>query len=510
MVFADVLFGGTAPSVCIAGGSYRILYDPSCLEFVSLSGGNPWSVVIFSQVSPGVIFLATGTPIGGPVKCTNVAGVMASIKFNKIGVCNDCRLCFDDQNPQHTYLTTDKGVRVDAAELGCSKFVHDRGVLSMTCPGDQEVNADCDAATASVSWPAVSASDTCDGALDVACTCVHEPPKVCTLTGERCTDLEALTNSCGPGGAGNCVNKFPPINCDGLASSGGTFPQGRYTFDCAVDDEDQTCDGGSECTWTVKVSDETTLDVEIQLSPIVDNATPDPVTRCICFEVYASCFPEVVEEVCHTLQFGGGLFLPGHHLGDVKVPKGQWVCITARDRQHSLRATHFPLVCDGVSYHASFKGDPFFGGNWLTQGNLNRDPLIDILDFGTFLGQLNQNPTPDPKTCEDNFGDGFTHADMNGDGVVDVADYSFIQINFLENDKNSCCPDEAGSTGPAGRTEVSVKELREMGMGDLVIADLNNDGVLNTDDMVAYLQGARPKDGGKIDRGNGRPARLQK
>ena len=41
-------------------------------------------------------------------------------------------------------------------------------------------------------------------------------------------------------------------------------------------------------------------------------------------------------------------------------------------------------------------------------------------------------------------------------------------------------------------TEISVDELRQMGLGDLAVADLNGDGLVNAEDMDAFMQGARP------------------
>ena len=82
-------------------------------------------------------------------------------------------------------------------------------------------------------------------------------------------------------------------------------------------------------------------------------------------------------------------------------------------------------------------------------------------------------------------------ADINADGLVDAIDFSIIQMNFLMASKNTCCPDEAQ---PVPFTEISVKQLRMMGLGDLVVADLNGDGLLNVDDMEAYQQGVTPVD----------------
>ena len=50
---------------------------------------------------------------------------------------------------------------------------------------------------------------------------------------------------------------------------------------------------------------------------------------------------------------------------------------------------------------------------------------------------------------------------------------------------------------PAPVTEISLKDLRRMGLGDLAVADLNGDGLLNVDDMTAYENGATPQ---QVDR----------
>ena len=86
---------------------------------------------------------------------------------------------------------------------------------------------------------------------------------------------------------------------------------------------------------------------------------------------------------------------------------------------------------------------------------------------------------------------------------MDVSDFTFIQINFLGHCKNPCCPG-LEPAGEVGRTEIAVSELRALGLEDLIIADLNNDGWLNTADMAAYLQGDRPEaPRGKSIRGGG-------
>ena len=74
---------------------------------------------------------------------------------------------------------------------------------------------------------------------------------------------------------------------------------------------------------------------------------------------------------------------------------------------------------------------------------------------------------------------------------MDTLDYGFIVENFLECSKDLCC-DDGARAGDNLTTEISVKELRRRGMGDLAVADLNGDGWVNMDDMTAYMQGVRP------------------
>jgi hypothetical protein len=81
----------------------------------------------------------------------------------------------------------------------------------------------------------------------------------------------------------------------------------------------------------------------------------------------------------------------------------------------------------------------------------------------------------------------------------------------MEDDKNLCCPDGAAAPVSEGVTEIAVKDLDSLGLGELAIADLNADGLLNADDMAAYLAGARPKEAGKVQRGtNGRVGALRR
>jgi hypothetical protein len=279
---------------------------------------------------------------------------------------------------------------------------------------------------------------------------------------------------------------------DGLVWEGGTFQQGLYYFLCEATNE---CGDTVTDVWTVNVSDQQTLDVEVHLSPTMN---PGAFERCICFEFFNDCDGDP-EEICEVMSFGGPYQFEAHAAAEIKIPKGNYMCLAAWDPLHTLRA-EADLICreDGV-WEALFKGDPLLGGNWLTGGNLNgcKDDAdwwminqINIHDFASFmwaidLGQQFEDGDTDCSTdCP--------HGDINADGLVDALDYSFLVENFLMASKEVCCPAPVSAGEPTDVVEVSVKDLRLQGDGELSVADLNGDGLVNVDDMIAYEQGVVP------------------
>jgi hypothetical protein len=438
----------------VTGGQFTINWDPSCLQFNSWAGVAPYDYEIDENIGNGTAFLAVGVnPFGGPGQGTNGNVDMATISFTKLGSCNSCDLCFGGVNPAETVLTSDEG-QIICADTECSGDINDCDDVDLNCPDDREVNADCDWPTAIVTWPAVTGSSDCGNPVDVDCRATHESG----------------------------------LDLSDRATSGGEFPIGDTTICC---DATSSTGASADCCWTVTVNDQTSLDITVQLSPILN----DNLVRCIKFELYSDCVqPPLV--FSRDMLFGGLFDHVGHFTDSIKIPaSGQWVCITARDQLHSLRSCDF-LECSGGSYHATFKGDPFFGGNWLTNGNLDgwkkENPnashdVIDILDFGMFVFQYGAT-APANTPC----GTAGPNADINGDGVVDALDFSFVSLNFLASSKDCCCGSAATLGNTLARTEITVRELREIGMADLAVADLNNDGIVNSDDISAFMAGTTP------------------
>ena len=146
---------------------------------------------------------------------------------------------------------------------------------------------------------------------------------------------------------------------------------------------------------------------------------------------------------------------------NVQVPiAASYPCITAKDAGHSLSNTGVSSVV-GVEYAASIA---------LDQGDSNDDNLVDILDFGIYVGKFGVAVAGGS-------------SNFNDDLAVTSGDFGFISLNFAET--GIVC---GAFTGGAPRTAVSVKELRRSGMGELAGADFNRDGMLDVNDVVYYMQ----------------------
>lgn len=479
----------------IAGGQFAITYDPACLDFVSIGpAGEPYVNEIQENVNEaaGTIFYAIGVELGGCDETTPTGDVdMAVISFLKLGGCTECNLCFTDVNPLHTYLSSCEGQAIGVGEK-CSKSIEQTPVVDVTGPETIKVNVGCHSAVACLDWDAPSVTSDCE---DVTLTC----------TGEHLDSGCTAGNCCGGTRNGlpcTANNQCPLGACFPSATSGGCFPVGVTNFCCSAS---TTCGPADEHCWTVTVNDATALDVEIQLSPTMVTKPGGGIIRCIEFEVFSNCVQAPLT-FCDDVVFGGLFQLIGHHNGSIKIPSQiQPECITARDKLHTLRSCYMfgdeDCVDDGT-LHAVFKGDPFFGGNWLIGGNLDgwkkdnpmaSHDVIDILDFGQIVGQWLVDYGSGDTPCEPDCHPDEANADINGDGIVDLLDYSFVSMNFLEDSKDCCCPGSASSLGNrTGRTEISVAELIRSNLKDLTVADLNNDGMVNLQDMAALMQGVRP------------------
>ncbi|MCH8253644.1 MAG: hypothetical protein IID36_14450, partial [Planctomycetes bacterium] len=260
--------------------------------------------------------------------------------------------------------------------------------------------------------------------------------------------------------------------------NGGVFTVGVTTISCSVAN---SCGVVGACVFDVEVTPFNELIVDVQLSPVMVDG---PLTRCITFDLFQQC-GGVTGSVSQEITFGAPLDLPGKATGiSVLIPAGAWECITARDRLHTLRSTAEDFVINGTVFEATFVSNPALGGQ-LTGGNLNDDGVIDIVDFGTWHGQLGLS-FPDTDCSVPS-----PHADINGDGIVDAVDFTFILANFFAESQPNCCdvPSPLIDGGRArGRRSVSIRELTAEGLGHLRASDLNNDGRLDMADVELAME----------------------
>ena len=461
----NVTVAVTGGSKTLTGGQFLIEYDPDCLDFQSIGpcDGSVFSenpIKIVDEDAGTIFYVALIDPAvseGAPV------GEMACMTFLKLDGCDECDLCFMSVNPQNTILMDDHGYAVTICNPDdCSKPVRLLGYVDVDGPDGAGVNSDCGLPTALIEWDTPTAEDTCDGALEVICHGAYQHD-----VGEGSPDQGII---------------------DDLIMNGGVFTQGVWFFECSAQN---SCGTTDQYVWTVAVSDQNALDVEVHLGqPIVAGNF----SRCICFELFADCYKDPTE-ICKVLNFGPPYNFKGHAVDSLKIDKDNYLCVNAIDPLHTLRSSA-DIECVENTWVAIWKGDPLLGGNWLVGGNLdyikpeggNGPNTIDVRDFGQFIIEVGVNyGTPDT-TCDTPK----PHADINGDGLVDNIDFGIIQMNFLKASKIACCPEAEAQ--PVPLTEISVKQLRLMGLGDLVVADLNGDGLLNVDDMAAYQEGVAPVD----------------
>gem|GEM_PF-2447942 len=470
----------TAP---VNGGQFLINYDPSCMRFNSATGVAPYTDAVFGPVvneDAGTIFVVVGVGFGvGDGPAGNAS--MLSLSFTKMGLnaCDSCQLCFSSNNPQNTYLTDNAGLKIGVNPI-CSDNVVANNTVTLTVPDNIKTNVDCGQPTAIESWVAPSATDSCGNAT---VTCLEQHQNDSMASPARLTGGEFKI------GATNFCCAASSDFCGKTAGSPGS-PASALS------------DTGGEGCWTVEVNDQTALDITIGLSPTANSPPADGLTRGIKFTLYPNTIQtSQVLRFCEPIEFGGGLDLAGKSKDSLKIPgHGNWDCITAWDQLHTLRSCYLFQAgdCADGRLSATFRGDPAFGGNWLIGGNLDgflkNGPTpdagslftIDVLDYGTFVAEFGKDYGTGDTDC-DTPG---PHGDIDGDGAVTLEDFGFISTNFLTSVKSCCGADNLPAA--AGLTSISVDELRRQGRGDLAVADLNGDGVLDVNDMNAFMQGARP------------------
>ncbi len=302
------------------------------------------------------------------------------------------------------------------------------------CPGNISVNAAADSCSAVVTWTPPTALDNCDSNLTVTST--HNP--------------------------------------------GDTFPSGTTTVTYTFTDD---ANNSATCAFDVVVGNQNAFEIDVQLQGSIADpsvAAGDTFTRCIRFEFNCSSgAPAYAQNVLVTFSsdagVGNGRSIAGQ---TITIPCGNYICVSAEDELHTLRRTLTPGVSSGA-WVASFTGV-----DELAQGDLYDDNLVDIAEFGTYIAAWGWTGSRSTHCSTSS-----PHADLNADGAIGAADFAFIQSNFLALGDYDCC---GGFALGAARPRVSIPARQFGRYGLPVWVDLTNDGVLDTNDAIAFINGARP------------------
>ena len=436
----------------VEGGQFFLEYNNTVLDFDSADPGDaPFTLQVYESVNEGAgtIDYAVGVPLGGSGTMSDTK--MAVLTFDILTTVDLCELTNLVQFRWHSppsRLTDDMGQSIGTEFLDVNPVTIDSTPpVFDTFPGDITENADaggCDLTLTLGEIGAPTASDACGG------------PVVTTW-----------------------------IRSDGATNLDDPFTLPSTTITWKITDE---CAYWTTQDQTVNVNAYNTLQVDVELQATV---VATPFDRCIRFELFdTGCGSSYV--VNEVMTFTNGLAS-----ATLNVPCGSYECITAQDELHTLRRTdldHFGILTGTPDYYSSDfttagTNDSLIGGNFLN------DEYIDILDFGVFVGEWAKPYGTGNTDCST----AFPHADASGNGSVGTEDYTFIATNFLLANEDNCCglgPQWDNGIFPtfvAGPVvSITVAELERRGLNDLVVADLNNDGILNLKDIRAFLNGDRP------------------
>ena len=400
-----------------------IVFDSSRLELVSAApvAGSAFSLAgaqtIDNNSVPGTLRFNVQVPSANPANTAAVG--LANLVFNVragAGFCATSSLVtFGTVGGLASSLTTTTTVPMvpQVSALGSISLLAQAPAISGT-PADFSGASDAGTVLgAFIAAPTVVATDFCGSAL----------PLVTLVT-------------------------YPDASTASAWPASGMFPVGVTTIKWTTTD---ALNQVTSITRTVTVSDYQLLDLTVNLFGSISQNS----TRTVRIKIGATSQLHEVVTVAGVGTVTG-----------IQVPVvGSIPCLLAKDILHSVSNAASASVV-GVRYAASVV---------LTQGDSNDDDLIDILDFGNFLGDRGADLT---RRGRSNF---------NSDLAVNNGDFSFISLRFL------LTGDTCGAFDAPGQplSRISVRELRRRGLGNMTKADFNRDGWVDTTDMTIYMQGGR-------------------
>ena len=409
----------TAPSSPLLSAQLALRFDATRLRLDAVQpvAGGPFTTEVSESIDnvAGTLVYAQSAAAGSPGMQS--AAALAELSFTVLPGATACGAAglvgFTPVGSVATSFSSSSGTTVVPAvsALGAVSIDGTAPALSGV-PASVSIAADAGTlAGGTVAPPAVTATDSCDGAL----------------------------------AAGVSIS-YPNGSTGTAWPSGGVFPVGTTAVTFSATD---AAGNSTASSFTVTVANHQLLDATIAYQGVIRGSAPRTL------RVKAGGTAQLVP--VQMVQGAAGAV-------GIQVPVAAgYACMSAKDTRFSLTATAAPSVV-GTRYAASFS---------MLQGDADDDDLVDIADFGFFFVDRGQLAPPDARS------------NYNGDGVVNNADFSHIGVHFFRT--GQACGGNA--TGAPPRDRISVKELRRTGRGELVAADLNRDGWVDTRDMQLFMQG---------------------
>jgi hypothetical protein len=231
--------------------------------------------------------------------------------------------------------------------------------------------------------------------------------------------------------------------------------------------------------------------------------SPRPVIRPITFELF-DCASGARVEYCVDMGFDKETW---NDLAEplktgtvfVEVPISilpfcgiEFTCITARDKLHTLRRTidggdEGQPLAQPVEVHFTNAN-----GKALRAGNFNDDCWVDVEDFGIIYPQLVAENQEDKYMGPADCTTVPFHTDLSGDGYVDWWDLLDLKLwtqSFWGVSEPNCCGLPPACEFDLPKTSIAVSELQAKGVINAHLADLNQNGFVDLDDVRIFLGG---------------------
>ena len=239
------------------------------------------------------------------------------------------------------------------------------------------------------------------------------------------------TDACAPGLTAS------PSRSDGQPL-GAAFPVGTTTVTWSATDP---CGNVAQATTSVTVNNYNTGDFSVSYG----GSYPASSSRGLTLDIHGSNGNNA-RSVSAAFNAGTASF----SITDLAI--ANYDCVSIRDTGHSLRR-QVAMSAVGTNWSAT---------TTLIAGDLNSNDVIDVVDWGMYIV-------------------GNANADLDGNGVINSDDGAIIITNFGKQSDAICGGALMGPPEPL--SSISVAELVDLGMADLVAADLNNDGWLDMEDV---------------------------